>query len=238
MKKLKETARYLTVQKDLRRSIIEGKYKVGDLLPSENELCSKYGIARMTVRNALSNLESEGLIERQKGKGSIVKLKRKSIELLSIKGFTEIMKSRESKIDTVFLQKPVLLDWEDDFYWPLSEAEIAAKCIYLKRIRMSGEKPIMMEKTYLSNMDLANFCKEEFINKSLFDTLIVNHDIEMTGVVQKFRAIPANAELADSLQLNIGAPVLEIIRKLTTNREGFFVYSFAYCNTDDFTIEA
>ncbi len=229
---------YRLVQKDLRRSIIEGKYKVGDLLPSENELCSKYGIARMTVRNALSNLESEGLIERQKGKGSIVKLKRKSIELLSIKGFTEIMKGRESKIDTLFLQRPVLIDWEESFYWPLSDAERAAGCLYLKRVRMSGEKPIMMEKTYLANMNLPNFCIEEFVNKSLFDTLIVNHDIEMTGVVQKFRAIPASLELADSLQLNVGAPVLEIIRKLTTNREGFFVYSFAYCNTDDFTIEA
>ncbi|WP_339702988.1 GntR family transcriptional regulator [Algoriphagus aquimarinus] len=229
---------YRIVQKDLRRSIIEGKYKVGDLLPSENELCSKYGIARMTVRNALSNLETEGLIERQKGKGSIVRLKRKSIELLSIKGFTEIMKGKERKIDTVFLQKPILLGWEDGFYWPLSEEEIISKCIYLKRVRMSAEKPIMMEKTYLSNMNLPSFCTEEFINKSLFDTLIVNHDIEMTGVVQKFRAIPANAELADSLQLIVGAPVLEIIRKLTTNREGFFVYSFAYCNTDDFTIEA
>lgn len=229
---------YRLVQKDLRRSIIEGKYKVGDLLPSENVLCSKYGIARMTVRNALSNLESEGLIERQKGKGSIVKLKRKSIELLSIKGFTEIMKGKERKIDTIFLQRPILLDWEEVFYWPISDEEITAKCIYLKRVRMSGEKPIMMEKTYLANMNLPNFCTEEFINKSLFDTLIVNHDIEMTGVVQKFRAIPANVELADSLQLNVGDPVLEIIRKLTTNKEGFFVYSFAYCNTDDFTIEA
>lgn len=229
---------YRIVQKDLRRSIIEGKYKVGDLLPSENELSSKYGIARMTVRNALSNLESEGLIERQKGKGSIVKLKRKSIELLSIKGFTEIMKGKERKIDTVFLQKPNLQEWQEGFYWPLSEEETISKCIYLKRVRMSGEKPIMMEKTYLSNLNLPNFCSVEFINKSLFDTLIVNHDIEMTGVVQKFRAIPANADLADSLQLKVGAPVLEIIRKLTTNREGFFVYSFAYCNTDDFTIEA
>lgn len=229
---------YRLVQKDLRRSIIEGKYEVGDLLPSENELRSKYGIARMTVRNALSNLESEGLIERQKGKGSIVKFKRKSIELLSIKGFTEVMKGKERKIDTIFLQKPTLMDWEESFYWPISNEEIAAKCIYLNRVRMFGEKPIMMEKTFLANMDLHNFCTEEFINKSLFDTLIVNHDIEMTGVVQKFRAIPANAELAHSLQLNEGAPVLEIMRKLTTNKEGFFVYSFAYCNTDDFTIEA
>ncbi|MEP0713029.1 GntR family transcriptional regulator [Algoriphagus sp.] len=235
---MKETARYITVQKDLRRSIIEGKYSVGDLLPSENDLCNHYGIARMTVRNALSNLEAEGLIERQKGKGSIVKLKRKSIELLSIKGFTEIMKGREHQINTVFLKKPGFIPWPKDFYWSLSQEEIQSGAIFLSRIRMSGEKAIMMENTFLSNSQLVGFCENEFVNKSLFDTLIVNHDIEMTGVVQKFRAIPATVELAKSLQVRVGAPILEIIRKLTTNREGFFVYSFAYCNTDDFTIEA
>ena len=235
---MKDPARYITVQKELRRSIIEGKYLVGDLLPSENELCAHYGIARMTVRNALSNLESEGLIERQKGKGSIVKLKRKSIELLSIKGFTEVMKGKERQIDTVFLQKPTLLPWEPDFYWPLSEKEVEAGSIFLSRVRMSGDKRIMMENTFLSNHNLHGFCENPFINKSLFDTLIVNHDIEMIGVVQKFRAIPATEELARSLQLSVGAPILEIIRKLTTSRDGFFVYSFSYCNTDDFTIEA
>ena len=72
---MSENARYLKVKKDLRRLIIDGYYEVGDLLPSENELCKQYGMTRMTVRNALSNMETEGLIYRKKGKGSIVKLK-------------------------------------------------------------------------------------------------------------------------------------------------------------------
>jgi hypothetical protein len=76
-----------------------------------------------------------------------------------------------------------------------------------------------------------------FINKSLFDALIVNYDIEMTGVTQKFRAISASTSLAKSLDIEVGAPVLEIIRKLSTNKQGFHVYSFTYCNTDEFTIE-
>ena len=76
-----------------------------------------------------------------------------------------------------------------------------------------------------------------FINKSLFDTLIVNYDIEMLNVIQKFRAISASEELAEALKIEVGAPILEIIRKLSTSRNGFYVYSFSYCNTEDFTIE-
>ena len=192
----------------------------------------------MTVRNALKNLETEGLIDRKKGKGSMVKIKRKSIELLSIKGFTETMKAKEGKIDTLFLQEPIIKEWDNDFHWDLSPKECSLGCIHFTRIRTLENRPIMVEKTYLSNMNLPKFCSTPFINKSLFDTLIVNHDIEMTGVKQKFRAIAASEGLAQSLDLKKGAPILEITRKLSTSREGFHVYSLAYCHTDDFTIEA
>ena len=233
-----EIARYLKVKKDLRRLIIDGYYEVGDLLPSENELCKQYGMTRMTVRNALSNMEAEGLIYRKKGKGSIVKLKGKSIELLSIKGFTEVLKGKEDKIDTLFVETPMAQTWDEDFFWTLNKEELAAGCIYMSRVRTLYDRPIMLEKTFLSNNNLPSFCSKVFINKSLFDTLIVNYDIEMLNVIQKFRAISASEELAEALKIEVGAPILEIIRKLSTSRNGFYVYSFSYCNTEDFTIEA
>jgi DNA-binding GntR family transcriptional regulator len=232
------TARYMKVKKDLRRLIIDGYYEVGDLLPSENELCKQYSMTRMTVRNALNNMETEGLIYRKKGKGSIVKLKGKSIELLSIKGFTEVLKGQEDKIDTLFVQNPTIGTWDQDFFWNLNQEELSAGCIYMSRVRTLHDRPIMLEKTFLSNNDLPNFISKVFINKSLFDTLIVNYDIEMIDVIQKFRAISASQELAEALNLEIAAPVLEIIRKLSTSRPGFYVYSFSYCNTKEFTIEA
>ena len=99
---------YKKVQKDLKKSIMDGTYGVGDMLPSENTLAKQHSLSRMTIRHALKNLEIEGLIYRQKGKGSFVGFKRKSIELLSIKGFTEIMKRKQLEFDTVFIQKPNL----------------------------------------------------------------------------------------------------------------------------------
>ena len=98
-------------------------------------------------------------------------------------------------------------------------------------------KSIMFEDTFITNMHLLKFCKTPFINNSLFDTLLVNHDIEITGVSQKFRAISASKKLSKRLSLKKDAPVLEIIRKLSTSKSGLYIYSFAYCNTDDFTIE-
>lgn len=229
---------YIRVQKDLKKRIAKGEYDIGDLLPSENKLSLEYGLSRMTIRNALKNLEIEGFIYRHQGKGSIVKSKQKSIKLLSIKGFTEIMKGREVDISTVFIQKPKEKPWEDNFYWNLTDKEVEIGCIHCSRIRIMQEKPVMFENTFITNTDLSGFCTTDFINNSLFDTLIINHDIEVMNVTQKFRAIAANEELSKRLNLKKGTPILEIIRKLTTSKTGLFIYSFAYCNTDDFTIEA
>ena len=233
---MKGAIRYLEVEKDLRKLIIEGNYEDGDILPSENNLCSQYGISRMTARKALNNLEAEGLIDRKKGKGSFVKLDRSSIELLSLKGFTEIMQSKEHSIESLYLQKPIAEEWNASFYWDLSKEEVKTGCIYFSRIRKLEGKPIMFEKTYLPNW-LKGFSNHQFTNDSLFDTLVVNYDIEIKGVIQKFRAISADQQLAQSLKIELGEPVLEVKRKLKTNKQGFYIYSFAYCNTKDFTIE-
>ena len=228
---------YKKVQKELRKMIISGEYTDGDLLPSENKLSVKYGLSRMTIRNALKNLESEGLIYRHQGKGSVVNNKQKSIELLSIKGFTELMKGKEVDISTVFIEKPEVKMWNKDFYWNLEEKEMNSGCIHFSRVRVMGEKSIMFEDTFISNIHLRKFCEAPFVNNSLFDTLIVNHNIEITKVNQKFRAISASDELSKRLNIKKGNPILEIIRKLSTSKSGLHIYSFAYCNTDEFTIE-
>lgn len=52
--------------------ISAGEWKVGDKLPSENELCAHFGVSRTSVRQALSKLEKSAMIERHQGKGAFV----------------------------------------------------------------------------------------------------------------------------------------------------------------------
>ena len=72
---------YLQLSSLIRRCISSGLLKPGDLLPSEAELCTRFGISRSTVRQALGELEEQGLILRRQGRGSFVaepKLHRRS----------------------------------------------------------------------------------------------------------------------------------------------------------------
>ena len=56
----------------IKQSISSGELGVGDLLPSEAELCRAMNISRNTVRQAIGELEEEGLVVRKRGKGTFV----------------------------------------------------------------------------------------------------------------------------------------------------------------------
>ncbi len=60
------------VTKILTDQIIAGKYLVGDYLPTEEVLCSEFGIGRSSVREAIKTLESRGMVRKLQGKGIIV----------------------------------------------------------------------------------------------------------------------------------------------------------------------
>jgi DNA-binding GntR family transcriptional regulator len=147
------------------------------------------------------------------------------------------MRRKNTDIDTIFIQKPQTENWEQDFYWDLHSDERESGCIHFSRVRHIRNKPVMFEETYLSNTDLQDFCKKPFTNNSLFDTLSVQYKTEITGVIQNVRAISASEELAKHLKINTNTPVLEIMRKLTTSNPKVFIYSFAFCNTEEFIIE-
>ena len=53
--------------------LIEGEWKAGDKLPSENELSAIFGVSRMTIRQAMQKLKALGLIETRTGSGSYVR---------------------------------------------------------------------------------------------------------------------------------------------------------------------
>ena len=64
--------RYLAVFNQLCQDITDGVYQVGELLPTEHELCDLFGVSRFTARNALSMLTDAGLVTRRPRVGSVV----------------------------------------------------------------------------------------------------------------------------------------------------------------------
>jgi GntR family transcriptional regulator len=82
------------IESDLRQRILSNELAPGEKLPSESEMINIFGVSRITVRQALSDLQAAGLIEKINGKGSFVSrpLDRPDLGLLT--GFYEHMRAR------------------------------------------------------------------------------------------------------------------------------------------------
>ena len=228
---------YRKLQQDIKSRILAGIYKEGDLLPSENELQQLHSVTRSTVRHALNELEREGYIVKKQGKGSIVaRQHRRTLGVLSVKGFSEIVSEKKLAVKTIVLETPVVSGWDESFFYPLDETEQKAGCIYLKRLRCVENEPVMLESTYISNINLSEFCTNPLVKGSLFETLNVNYAIEITQVDEDLRSVICDEVNARHLQIASGSPLLHIYLKFHTNREHLNIYSSLLCNTDKYSI--
>jgi len=231
---VKSVPRYRTLYQLLRRHILEGIYREGDLLPSENELCRIYGMTRPTVRQALASLAADGLIRKHQGKGSIVHSLPREIGILSVSGTTSAVGERGLR--TEIIARPEVIPWPEDFMFPLSGTEKETGCIYMERLRLLEGTPIFYDINYIANINLPRFTSRQFRDRSLFKILREHYGVEIKGGEQRIRAIPATAKISRLLRIKTGAPVLHLERKLETNVNGLYVYSSIYCNTEKYSI--
>ena len=222
---------YRQLYEILRKQITDGVFKPGDLLPSENDLCSQHGITRPTVRHALDALLSEGMIRKHKGKGSIVYGPPNGIGILSILGTTTAL--GRHNLRTRILSQPSVISWPEEFIFPLSDEFRQSGCIYLERLRLVNDTPVFYDLNYLPNINLPRFCNRKFEDQSLFYILRKAFQIEVKNGEQRIRAIRAEEKISNFLQVPLGHPVLHLQRKIFTNRPGFYFFSSIYCNTEE-----
>jgi len=229
-----QVPQYRKLYELLRKHILSGVYEEGSLLPSENELCTLHGMTRPTVRHALDTLVKDGLILKKQGKGSIVRKPPQNIGILSIAGTASAVGVRYLKTD--ILQKPEIRKWPETFVFELSELEKESGCIYLERLRYVDDQPVFYDINHLPNINLPRFTSRSLENKSLFEVLRSNYQVNILGGEQQLKAIVPGEKIKNLLQLKKGQPVLYIERKLTTNKEGFNIYSTIYFNSEKHTI--
>ena len=223
--------RYRKLYELLRQRIEEGVYGKGDLLPSENELCAVHNLTRPTVRKALEILMHEGFIQKQQGLGSIVQGKPIGIGILSFSGTTSAIGQQNLK--TRIIVKPEIRPWDHALSFDLSDLEKEVGCIYMERLRLVNGKPIFYDITMIPNINMPRFTSRKFEDKSLFDILRQNYRVQVTGGEQRILASNAGHLIQKYLKVEASHPILQLDRKHTTNRPGFYIYSQVNCNTEE-----
>ena len=228
-----ELPQYKKLYEELRRRIAEGVHVPGDLLPSENQLASEYGITRPTIRKALAQLVDDGFIVKQQGKGSIVKGAPKGLGLLSLSGTTSAV--GEDRLSTKIIVQPEIRPWpEEAFGFPVDEALTNTGCIYFERLRFLNDVPLFFDITMLPNVDLPNFLQQDLEDRSLFEFLRTRYQLTVTGGTQQLFAIRADRRLREYFHIQTGFPILQLNRRIETNRPDYRFYSQVFCVTQGY----
>ena len=106
----------------------------------------------------------------------------------------------------------------------------------MERLRYVDDEPVFYDVNHLPNLYLPRITQRSFENKSLFDILRKNYQIEILGGEQQLKAVKPNDQIRKLLKLKAGQPVLYMERKLTTNKENFNIYSTIYFNSEKHAI--
>ena len=99
---------YLQLKNTIKGLIDSGEIKKGEKILSEYELCEKYNVSRITVRNALAELESEGYLIKKQGKGTFATTPKLFRPLEDSIGFTESCKNAGMQSSSIVLKREVL----------------------------------------------------------------------------------------------------------------------------------
>src|SRR5690606_4994323 len=193
---------YARIEEDVRRQISEGSLQLGSRLPAEQELAERYGVARMTVRQALGRLASAGIVERRHGVGTFVartKTERVAGQLL---GFKEDAVAHGLVPSTVVLSKGLSAPLADEA--ELLDVDTTLVVLRVNRLRFASGDPIAHNTVVilppyaaeLSDIDWTSSFYEGAAER-------IGHDV--TEAEQTIEAVAADPEIAKVLGIARGS---------------------------------
>lgn len=158
------TPRYQEIADYLRRLIAASR--PGDRLPSEAQLCDRFGVSRMTVRQAVQLLANERLLVRRRGEGTFTAPRVVARLLGSPLSFTESMRRRGLRASSHLLHA----GWIEPSPEDLAALHLApgSRAIVVERLRLADDLPMAIERA-VAPPACAGILEEDLEGGSLHD---------------------------------------------------------------------
>jgi GntR family transcriptional regulator len=160
---------YYQLYENIVESIEKKMLSEGDRLFGEIQLCEKYGVSRITVRQALKELEVNGYIVRERGKGTFIRKKIETHSLQKVSSIVDELRSEGVETLNKILENKVIIP--DKKISKILELEGDAKVLFVKRIIFAYGAPLYMTKAYLP-YDLTGIIKKSILTENSFTNII------------------------------------------------------------------
>ncbi|MDA8214306.1 MAG: GntR family transcriptional regulator [Nitrospiraceae bacterium] len=213
--RLNQEKLYIQLTRIFLEEINSGRWKLEQQIPTEEDLCKKYNVSKITVRQAINNLVSDGYLIKIQGKGTFVASALPVVGLAMKTRLTEEMFGKEVSVEREILFRVIrepqpeakeYLKTEDEIYYILSRRVV------------SGE-PVYIEESYIPYRMLPEIEKLDIARNSLYSILQEKGAKKIFKVIQTIEIAQVKEYLAKNLNMKEGAPVL-VVHRLFLSSDG------------------
>lgn len=195
---------YIQIHNQIKEEIDQGVWKIGQRLPSERDFSLRFEVSRMTLRQAITLLVEEGVLERRLGSGTYVASNRIQEKMRGTTSFTEIIKSQgkapSSQLISYVEDRP---NKKEQANLTLRPSEIV---IRMERIRFADDVPVVYEVAVVPKKFIGNL-PQEAVAQHFFQTLTDN-GLKIGKSQQTIYARLALGKVTEYLNLEEGSAIL------------------------------
>lgn len=207
-----ELPRYYQVSNILAKRIEEGKYGVGDLLPTEIELCEEFEISRYTVREALRRLTEAGLVRRRQGSGTqIIATQSHSNYVHAMRSLSELFQYASDTVLSIDLMDERVPAPELARYF----GERADKeWLYFEGLRTDRDgTPICFTRVFIDKRYSAIRNELKTNSGAIYALIESRYKVSVEDVEQEIRIAPIEKSAARRLGVNARDTAVQVVRR-------------------------
>jgi len=211
--------RYLQIADLMRRRISRGQWTKGARLPSLDQLVGEFGVARVTVRQAVDLLAREGLVSPQQGRGTFVTAEPERGQWL------KVQTSLEALVESYRDDKPTIVSIDESIaHAPLlpADGEAAERYVHMRRVHSKAGRSYCVIDLYLDER-IFRRQPERFRSETVIPIL---YGLRRGGVAHARQVLTigaADVEVARLLDAPVNAPVAHV-RRVFTDARGRVIY--------------
>jgi DNA-binding GntR family transcriptional regulator len=208
------------VRAEIQKRVSTQVYAPGTAIPSTSMLSEEFDVSPITIKRALRDLQSAGLLTSTPGKGTYVKEQRRFLRELDV-WMSSMDNARklgfEPTMELVSITREKINDPTMEVFNPPAEAVL---CV--RKLILADGVPIMYDATFLS-AELDSVIVDEFAERFVTDALH-RHDVDVTNTRLVIDAAPASLGAQQAFSVPNGYPVLRRLYHITTTRPGISVF--------------
>jgi len=219
------------IREIVRRRVLDGTYAPHSQMPSESQMMEAFSVSRITIRQALGDLQKEGLIFKVPGKGSFVAKPKAFQNLSRLQGFGEAMgPSGYETFSQVLSMRQVPAS---DVVARRLQLALGDAVYEIQRLRYLNREPISVDQSYFPLALGERLAQEDLPTRDIFVILENDFGLHLTHADVQIEAISADEFLARQLRIAESSPLLRIER-LTYADDQPVDFEFLYYRGDAF----